>query len=172
MALFKGTFTFVPLTRTHYSNLSLISKHAQICPSAVKCTYRNALPCRFRPVKAVWPLTGRSFDIFAPPSLQVGPTHTGSLSLPLILLPQPARSLSPKSPRAVTLTLARSIPHQASSRSSNGSRGGASADLIPWCTLLRLDRMHLGHGMERDGGCGSGGQPGSTPQPEMYTLVG
>ena len=33
-------------------DLPLISKPAQICPSAVRCTYRNALLCRYRPVKA------------------------------------------------------------------------------------------------------------------------
>ena len=35
-----------------FSDLPLISKPAQICPSAVRCTYRNALLCRYRPVKA------------------------------------------------------------------------------------------------------------------------
>ena len=57
-----GSFTSVSLTRTHYSNLPLIQKPAQKCPSAVMCTYRNALPLCFRPVKGVWPSNWRFLD--------------------------------------------------------------------------------------------------------------
>ena len=50
--------TFVPLTRTHYSYLPLISKHAQIYPSIVSCTHRNVFPCRYRLVKGLCPFLG------------------------------------------------------------------------------------------------------------------
>ena len=48
----QGTFTFVSLT-LHYLDLTLILKHAQTCPSVVKCTYRNNLLCRYRLVKGL-----------------------------------------------------------------------------------------------------------------------
>ena len=72
-----GSFTSMSLTGTHYSYLPLISKCAQICPSAVRCTYRNVLPCCFRPVKVGWLVSGRFFDNLAPVSLcllRMGPT--------------------------------------------------------------------------------------------------
>jgi len=37
----NGTFAFVPLTRTHYSDLPLILEHAQICPFVVSSPYKN-----------------------------------------------------------------------------------------------------------------------------------
>ena len=64
--LIKGSFAFLSLTRTTYSDLPLISKPTQIFPSAVMCTYRNDLPCHYRPVKELWPFLGRFLDIFAP----------------------------------------------------------------------------------------------------------
>ena len=45
-----GPFAFLPLTRTTYSDLPLISKHAQICPSAIKSLLRIALPPSQRPL--------------------------------------------------------------------------------------------------------------------------
>ena len=55
----------------HLLRLPLISKHAQICPSAVKWRYRNAFPFCFHPVKWVWPSTRRFFWTICPYPLSV-----------------------------------------------------------------------------------------------------
>lgn len=67
-------FTFVPLTRTHYSDLPLILKHAQIFPSALVALIEMS----FRAVSVQPKGSDRLLDIFAPLSmshLQVGPTN-------------------------------------------------------------------------------------------------